>query len=116
MMDQVRWSDMKRNRFMNLAWQMYVDVITQKGNEFLSEEMPTNADRPSTQQHSGSLENAIRSLMPGLDDEGMAAEEIVDSILRIEIIQNRIPAEVCCPSPHPAWNTHQQVLSSKKLM
>ena len=106
----------EKNRFINLAWQMYIDVIIKKGNEFLTEETPANAGRPATDQHGGSLEDAIRSKMPGLDHEGMAAEEIVDSILRHEIIEKRIPAEVCSPVHHEAWTTHQQVVCSKKLI
>ena len=116
MMEQVRWSDMKKKRFINVAWQMYVDAILKKGPEYVTSELPANAGRSSAVQHGGNLGDAIRSQMPGLNEEGIAAEEVVDCILRIEIIEHRIPVEVCCPAHHAAWHSHAEVVCRKKQM
>lgn len=109
MMEQVRWCDMKRTKFINMAWQMYVDAVIKNAAEFITADVPTAMGRTPRTQHGGSLETAIRSQMPGLEAKELAAEEIVDAILRIEVIEGRLPIEVCSPVHHPAWDEHQSV-------
>lgn len=109
MMDQVRYGEMKKTTFMNMAWQMYVDAVVKHGEEFQTSAAPKCAGKPKKKQHGGSLINAIRSQMPGLEDADLYAEEIVDTILRFEIIQGRIPVGVCSPVNDPAWATHHDV-------
>ena len=95
---------------------MYVDAIIKKGEDYLTSEDPACKGKDAVVQHGGSLENAIRSHMPGLNEEDLAAEEIVDSILRIEINEGKIPAEVCCPAHNAAWEDHSQVVCRKKQL
>lgn len=90
---------------------MYVDAVLKLGAEAQTSEVPTCAGKAVKKQHGGSLTNAIRSKMPGLEEVDLAAEEIVDTILRIEITEGRIPAEVCSPVSHEAWHSHQHVAS-----
>jgi len=92
-----------------MAWQMYVDAVLKLKADFTTTDVPTCAGRPKAKQHGGSLKDAIRSQMPGLEDVDLAAEEIVDTILRHEISEGRLPGEVCSPIAHPAWNSHQDV-------
>lgn len=109
MMDQVRWGDIKKTTFMNMAWQMYVDQVIKQGAAGLTSDQPKCAGKPPKAQHGGSIQNAIRSQMPGFEPVDLAAEEIVDTILRIEINEGRIPVEVCSPVHVPAWDSHQSV-------
>ena len=108
-MDQVRWGDMKRKTFINMAWQIYVDKAMQSGEECKTTDEPSCAGKESTKQYGGTLENAIRSQMPGLDDAQRLAEEFVDTILRVEVHENGMPPEVCSPVHHPAWESHGKV-------
>ena len=98
---------------MNTAWQLYVDALVKNPAEFLTEDVPTSMGRTPTPQHGGSMETAIRSKMPGLEPKEVAAEEIVDTLLRMEIVEGRVPVEVCSPVHHPAWDSHQQVACRK---
>ena len=109
LMEPCRWGDMKKPAFYNLAWQIFLDVILIQKGEYLTTNEPESAGKPWAKQHGGSLMNAIRSQMPGFGPAELAAEEFVDTILRIEIIEGRIPVEVCSPVRHPAWESHQQV-------
>ena len=94
---------------MNMAWQMFVDAMIKAGGAYLTTDVPTCAGRAPKKQHGGSIVNAIRSKMPGMEPVDLAAEEIVDTILRTEINEGRIPVEVCSPVHCAAWDSHQNV-------
>ena len=108
-MEIARREDVKKNTFANIAWQIYVDILKGKPDEYLTAEVPSCAGKTPSKKNMGSVRNAIRSSMPGMEPIEAAAEELVDTVLRIEVSENRIPAEACRPVEHDAWYTHGEV-------
>ena len=81
----------------------------ESGDDCVTSAEPSCAGKKSRAQRSGNLENAIKSQMPGLDKAQLSAEEFVETIFRIEVMEQRIPAEVCSPVYHPSQDSHWQV-------
>ena len=110
-MDVIRWSNMKNRKFLNLTWQVYVDrVVAESSGELRTTDITVQMSSPSVPQHVGSLANAVRSAMPGLDLSLQPAEEVVDSCLVEEDAAGRIPYQVFSPVHVPEHNTHAMIV------
>ena len=96
---------------MNMAWQIFVDKLTREPEQFFTEEVTVQMAEASVPQYGGSLENAIRSKMPGLEPVPMAAEMVVDSIIIQKVGNGELPVGVFSPVHTPEHNTHGQVQS-----
>ena len=113
-MDVVRLNAMTKKKFLNLAWQIYVDRLLNEGSgDLVTTEVSGQMISPPVPQHEGSLENAVRSAMPGLDPPYSAAEEVVDSCIVEEVAEGRIPYQVFSPVHTPEQDTHSKVETAR---
>ena len=111
----VRLNSMTKSKFLNMAWQLFVDRVQRRDNgTSLTTEAPIIPSSSSVPHHSGSLENAIRSAHPQLVSPRIAAEEVVDSCLVEEVAQQRIPYQVFSPVTVPEHTTHGKVVEVRK--
>ena len=110
----VRLNAMTKKKFLNLAWQIYVDRLLNEGSgDLVTTEVSGQMISPPVPQHEGSLEHAVRSAMPGLDPPYSAAEEVVDSCIVEEAAAGRIPYQVFSPVHTPEQDTHSKVETAR---
>ena len=99
---------MNKTMFQNLCWQMFVDAM-RKDPDCGTEQVSVRMTGQPVQLHTGSLENAVKSVQPGLDVASLHAEIVVESKLVDPVSAGHIPDTVFSPIQTAAWDTHHQV-------
>ena len=97
---------MKKKAFCNLAWQMYVDQAKALGSDFVTTASASGSASAAASAASGDIRTAVVAQNPSMDNVGIAAEELVDTVIRLKINSGELPLEVASPNHNAAWDSH----------